>query len=123
MSAAIGARYPLPPMSQRSRTRLVLAALLLFSAAIFLVGIAWGLPSRAVDPYLFGSHEVWSGQTIAQLAGTRSADAGLGADVDINPISHRNSPIVLNETDRQRAEIMRRYRLYSAQPDEMITMM
>ena len=28
---------------------------------------------------------------------------------------------MLNETDSQRAEIVRRYRLYSYQPDEMIT--
>ena len=30
-------------------------------------------------------------------------------------------PIVMNETDAQRAEIVRRFRLYSCQPDEMIT--
>jgi hypothetical protein len=110
-------------MSERARARIVVVTLLLFSAAVFLCGITWGLPTRAVDPYLFGSHEVWSGQTIADLAGGRAANAALGADVDINPIAQRTSPIVLNQTDRQRAEIVRRYRLYTAQPDEMITMM
>jgi hypothetical protein len=110
-------------MAERARTRIVLVVLLLFSAAVFLTGITWGLPSRAVDPYLFGSHPVWSGQQIAQLAGDRAANARVGADVDINPLSQRATSIVLNENDRQRAEIVRRYRLYSAQPDEMITMM
>src|SRR5205085_11474903 len=31
--------------------------------------------------------------------------------------------IVLNENDQQRAQIIRRYRLYTYQPDEMITML
>src|SRR5689334_6678184 len=107
-------------MSDRARNRIVLAALLAFSAAVFLAGITWGLPSRAVDPYLFGSHPVWTGAQITQLAGGRTANPSLGSDVDINPIAQRQSPIVLNQTDNQRAEIVRRYRLYTAQPDEMI---
>jgi len=110
-------------MSDRVRSRWVLAALLLFSAGIFLTGITWGFPSRAVDPYLFGTHAVWTGQEIAQLAGDRSPDGRVGADVDVNPLAQRTAPVLLNETDQQRAEIVRRYRLYTAQPDEMITMM
>src|SRR5207237_6609480 len=78
----------------------------------------WGLPSRAADPYLFGDHEVWSGAKIVELA---PADSGLGADVDANPILNRTRTVLLNETDRERAEIIRRYRLFSYQPDEMIT--
>src|SRR5439155_27383929 len=81
-------------------------------------GIQWGLPSRAVDPYLFGDREVWSGAKIVELAPNQSA---LGADVDANPIANRSQSVILNQTDRQRAEIIRRYRLFSCQPDEMIT--
>ena len=101
------------------RTRLLLFAVLFSTAIVFLLGIHWGLPSRAVDPYLFGDEPVWSGEKIAALA---PADEGSrGADVDANPLPSRNQPIVLNETDAQRAEIIRRYRLFSYQPDEMIT--
>src|SRR5207248_11582209 len=48
-------------------------------------------------------------------------ESSLGADVDANPITDRTQPILLNATDPQRAEIIRRYRLFSCQPDEMIT--
>src|ERR1700733_9384548 len=102
-------------MNQRWR----LAMLMLVGLAVFSCGINWGLPSRAVDPFLFGEHPIWSGQEIAQLAGER-ADSNLGADVQRNA-AVRGS--FINETDQQRAQIVRRYRLYTYQPDEMITMM
>ncbi|MGH7213481.1 MAG: ArnT family glycosyltransferase [Tepidisphaeraceae bacterium] len=102
----------------------VVAGLMLLAGVVFFAGITWGLPSRAVDPYLFGDHPVWSGAEIARLAGTRADDADRGADVDVNPLARRDGqPIVLNATDAQRAEIIRRYRLYTYQPDEMITLM
>src|SRR5438046_5001490 len=110
-------------MSEPARIRWILAALLILSAGIFLTGINWGLPSRRVDPFLFGDHPVWSGAEIARLAGERDANSKLGADVDVNPIARTSRPVVLNETDQQRAQIIRRYRLYSYQPDEMITFM
>lgn len=107
----------------RTRERILLICTLLACAPVFLLGITWGLPSRAADPFLFGDHPVWSGKEIAALAGDRSSNASLGADVDRNPIAPNAGPIVLNENDQQRAEIVRRYRLYTYQPDEMITMM
>ncbi len=91
---------------------------MVFAAGVFLVGINWGLPSRKVDPILFGDHPVWSGKQIAQLLGDRSS-LSMGADVDANPNRYR--PMVLNDSDEKRAEIVARYRLYSYQPDEMIT--
>ena len=45
----------------------------------------------------------------------------IGADVDANPIKPNSRPVIINATDAQRAEILVRYRLYSSQPDEMIT--
>jgi hypothetical protein len=93
---------------------------LVVATVAFLLGINWGLPNRSVDRYLFGNHPVWSGAKIAELA---PSDANqLGADVDVNPISGRDHVVVLNQADSQRAEIIRRYRLYSDQPDEMITL-
>src|SRR4051812_34226060 len=108
-------------MPDPRRVRLLLAILMLFAAGVFLIGINWGLPSRRVDPFLFGQHPVWTGEQIVALAPERS-DAR-GADVDANPIVTRDRPIVLNDTDAKRAEIVRRYRLFTYQPDEMITMM
>src|SRR5439155_5430810 len=91
---------------------------LLVACAAFLSGINWGLPSRSVDRFLFADRQPWSGARIVELAPAQSA---LGADVDANPIRDRNQAVTLNETDAQRAEIVRRYRLFSNQPDEMIT--
>jgi hypothetical protein len=89
----------------------------------FLLGIDWGLPSRRADAYLFGpDREPWTGAQIMDLAPSDGADANRGADVDVNPILDRTKPIILNETDRQRAEIVRRYRLFTYQPDEWNTM-
>src|SRR5687768_11414808 len=115
-------------MSGRTRERLVLAALLLLAAAVFLTGVGWGLPSRAVDPYLFGDRAPWSGAEISRLTSADSAGAGKwddptrGADVDADPL-RQDRPVVVNATDADRAQIVRRYRLFTYQPDEMITMM
>lgn len=102
-----------------TRANASIAIVLVVSATAFLTGIHWGLPSRSVDRNLFGDQTPWSGDKIVQLA---PSDSGvLGADVDSNPILNRSVPIVLNATDKQRAEIIRRYRLFSYQPDEFIT--
>lgn len=99
---------------------------LLFAGVIFFLGIGWGLPTRQYDSYLFGDRPVWTGQQIMQLGGDRVPGSGLGADVDRDPICPADlaaGEYLLNRDDAQRAEIVRRYRLYSAQPDEMITFM
>ncbi|MBC8104982.1 MAG: glycosyltransferase family 39 protein, partial [Anaerolineae bacterium] len=107
----------------RARERSLLVSVLTISALVFLLGITWGLPSRKADSFLFGDHPVWSGKEIAALAADRASQSNLGADVDRNPLARSTEPVVLNATDQQRAEIVRRYRLYTYQPDEMITMM
>lgn len=106
-------------MTEPARRRVLIVGLIAVAACVFLTGINWGLPSRAIDKYLFGDEPVWSGEKILSLA---PSDANqLGADVDVNPLAKKNYPIVLNDTDEKRAEIIRRYRLFSHQPDEMIT--
>jgi len=97
--------------------------LLPLGVAVFVNGITWGLPSRDADEFLFASVEPWSGDEILHLAGDRADDPNRGADVDIDPLVDRDRVVCLNETDAQRAAIVRRYRLYSYQPDEMITLM
>ena len=110
-------------MREPARRRLALTGCLLLGAAVFLSGIDWGLPSRRVDPYLFGDHPVWTGAEIARLAPARPAGRQEGADVDVNPLGRAAVPVVVNATDAERAEIVRRYRLFTYQPDEMITLM
>jgi hypothetical protein len=110
-------------MNAKRQERLALGALLLGGACLFTLGSTWGLPSRAVDRYLFGDHPIWSGRRIQELAGEHQSTSTRGADVDVNPLATRDRLIQVNSTDAQRAEIIRRYRLYTDQPDEMVTMM
>jgi len=58
-----------------------------------------------------------------RLAGEREHDAQRGADVAVHRIEDRSRVVMLNETDRSGREIVRRYRMYSYQPDEMLTFM
>ncbi|HWE96617.1 MAG TPA: glycosyltransferase family 39 protein [Tepidisphaeraceae bacterium] len=102
--------------------RLALPILFALASCVFLTGIQWGLPSRSADAFLFGGTEPWSGQKIVTLAGGWEEHAHLAADVAMNPLARRDTVLVLNDTDAKRAEIIRRYRLFSYQPDEMITL-
>jgi hypothetical protein len=106
-----------------AKVRRVLAVIGLGAAlAWFVVGINWGLPSRRSDAFLFGAgREPWTGKEIVELTGASQSPPERGADVDANPVLSRAQPVVLNDIDAKRAEIVRRYRLYSHQPDEMIT--
>jgi hypothetical protein len=128
-------------MREPTRRRWVIGGLFVLGAAVFGAGINWGLPSRAVDPLLFGPTPIFrhayqlSGIGIERLAGDDwDQNADLAADVAMHPIVDRSKPVVLLENPHgaaseisihrdeiSRARILRRYRLYSYQPDEMIT--
>jgi hypothetical protein len=108
-------------MQRSSREWIVLFLLTCVGGAVFSAGINWGVPARDADRYLFGAREPWTGRQILELAPAPTTNPSVGADADVDPIADRDEPIVLNETDAQRAEIVRRYRLFSYQPDEMIT--
>ena len=113
-----------------------------------LPGIRWGLPSRDIDRFLFRDEPPWSGEKIYRLAKASEkfeapGSASRGADVDADPIAtsrgasspepgvpnqpsvaiDRVAPILLTGTDEDVARILLRYRLYTHQPDEMITLM
>jgi Dolichyl-phosphate-mannose-protein mannosyltransferase len=104
-----------------SRNTWVLIGVFALAGVMFITGINWGLRSTVMDRFLFGSHPVWTGQQIIDLAGGWDESADRGADIARHPLSERDKPIVVNATDTQRAQILVRYRLYSDQPDEMIT--
>ncbi len=103
---------------------LLLAGILLLYLAGSLVGIRWGLPSRDVDTYLFGDNEPWTGERIARLTRTAEKTSDTrGADVDADPLARTGDPIALTDSEEKVAAIYLRYRLYTHQPDEMITLM
>lgn len=108
----------------RSRVPLlILIALTAVGAGAFFTGITWGLPSRGIDAFLFGPRDPWPGEVVQALAGERDTDPSRGADVPATARIPRDRPTVLNSTDEDRARIIRRYRLYTYQPDEMVTLM
>ncbi len=81
----------------------------------------WGLPGSYYDKLLFGGDEPWpAARYDADEALDTLRTRARGADVDLNPLPHRDAVLDLTATDADRAEILRRYRLYSRQPDEMI---
>lgn len=99
-----------------------LLAILVMAAVVFSVGMDWGLPSRRTDELLFEGDRPWSGNYLAGLLGTNVLGGPtVAADVDVNPISDRDVLVELTAGPAERAEIIARYRLYSYQPDEMIT--
>jgi hypothetical protein len=101
----------------------LLGGLTLISLVLFFTGIHWGLPSRRTDRFLFGDVPVWSGERIMSLAGARADDPRMGTDISRHLLKHRDQPQVVNVSDVERAEIIRRYRLYTAQPDEHVVLM
>lgn len=101
--------------------RLVFTIPLLVAAIAFFAGINWGLPSRDSDRFLFGDRTPWTGKEILALTGGWGSP-DRPSDHDANPLKGRDDVIVVNATDAQRAEIVQRYRLYTHQPDEMITL-
>lgn len=108
---------------RRRRDRAAIGVLLVLAVAVFTGGLTWGLPSLDSDRFLFGRHQPWSGAEILALTEDAERDAGRGADVDRDPLHGRDRKLVLNATDEQRAEIVRRYRLFTYHPDEMVTLM
>ena len=107
----------------RRGPRIVLAGALLLYVGISVTAIHWGLPSRQLDPLLFGGAPAWSGEKIYDLAGGDAwSSPTRGADVDADPLAAAAEPVNLTATDRGVAAIYLRYRLYTCQPDEMITM-
>lgn len=95
---------------------------------VWLVAVAplarWGLPSSADDLYLFGGQTPWpAGRYQANAAAEARRTRPGAADTDLNPLQKRDQPVELTASEAARAEILTRYRLYSRQPDEMITFM
>jgi hypothetical protein len=128
-------------MIQRHTSAIALGAISILFLVQSIIGITWGLPSRDIDRFLFPEGDVWSGEAIYRLAGAEGKFSPMrGADVDadaLQPPATLPSPqpsavrgeaspraaIPLTATDEDVAKILLRYRLYTYQPDEMITMM
>jgi len=99
-----------------------LLAVLLAATVVFLTGIDWGLPDEYDDDLLFGGRQAWSGARLTALVGGDVLSTPqVAADVDVNPVAAERHPVELTDTPSSQAELIVRYRLYSRQPDEMIT--
>ena len=86
--------------------------------------LRWGLPSREFDALLFGGEPAWKAECYnAATAAEERRQRQAGADTDLNPLTARDRICHLTADEAARAEILRRYRLFSRQPDEMITFM
>jgi len=102
-----------------NRHRGTVCLLLFIAAVVFGLGINWGLPTRQSDRYLIGPDG--HGLRLEPLTSrVPEVDASHGADV-VDPSGPSDQPTSLNRTDADAAKILCRYRLYSFQPDEMIT--
>lgn len=109
-------------MTRRVQERLILTVLLGAGAIVFFFGINWGLPSRRIDPYLFGgAHKAWGGAEIVAAGGAWKPDENRASDAAQGPATDRSKIAWLNQTPEQQAKLIERYRLYSWQPDEMVT--
>jgi hypothetical protein len=128
-------------MAESTARKWVVGGLCVLGVGIFCVGINWGLPSHAIDPLILGAGgkaqtDVMAayqlrGAGIERLAGDLDESGNVAADVALHPIGDRSQAVTLLENRRDggdagrdavsRARILRRYRLYSYQPDEMIT--
>ncbi len=112
---------PRLPRSRRRPPRSLVARVVLLWALLMAPLLFWGLPTSLHDDLLFGGQPPWAAdryQAAGDLEQLRTRQAG--ADRDLNPIADRDQLVDLTADDAGRAEILRRYRLYSRQPDEMI---
>lgn len=84
----------------------------------------WGLPTSATDDLLFGGDPPWHAERYdaARKAEERRRRAA-GADTDLDPLAQTDRIVDLTADEDARAAILLRYRLYSRQPDEVITFM
>lgn len=84
--------------------------------------LTWGLPTSKYDEFLFGGDPQWEADRykVDESAEARRERVS-GADTDLDPIANSDRIVSLTDDDAARAAILLRYRLYSRQPDEMIT--
>ncbi len=113
------------PKSPVRIEHVALGGILLLFTTLSALGMAWGLPSRAIDESLFGGRPPWTGEKIHRLAGATDKFSRVrGADVDADPLARPpDAAVPLTATEADLARIYLRYRLFTHQPDEMITMM
>ena len=102
-------------------------SLLVAIAAVYcvqaVIGIEWGLPSLTEDRFLFPAEYPCPGKNAAEIRCQDRADNKTGSDVDRDPLGDASGQIELNANSPRQAQIYQRFRLYTHQPDEMITMM
>ncbi len=107
--------------SRARRRRWLQAGLLTLWAALMTPLLFWGLPDRSRDHLLFAGEPAWPAERYGASAALEQLQTQpVGADTDLNPVVTPDRIVDLTPDGPARAEILRRYRLYSRQPDEMI---
>lgn len=100
---------------------MTVARVVLLWALLMAPLLLWGLPSAQDDRLLFGGEPAWKADRYAAARDLEQLRTGdIGADRDLNPVAGGDRIVDLTADEAGRAEILRRYRLYSRQPDEMI---
>ena len=85
---------------------------------------SWGLPASDTDDLFFAGGAPWPVERYAAASAAEARRAATTAtDVDIDPPADRGGFVELTADEAGRAAILRRFRLYSHQPDEMLTFM
>ncbi len=111
-----------PESRHRHRRATGVAALALWLVVMAPLAL-WGLPSSRNDDLLFGGDPPWEPDRYSLAADVEALrQRSAGADTDLNPVLQRDRLVNLTPDEAARGEILRRYRLYSRQPDEMITL-
>jgi hypothetical protein len=86
--------------------------------------LSWGLPTSRTDRLLFGGEKPWNADRYQATSAAEARRERIGgADTDLDPITEFSRIVELTADEASRAAILLRYRLYSRQPDEMITFM
>ncbi len=110
-----------PPLANRHHAWHTWIAIVLWLAAMTPL-LPWGLPTSRYDPTLFGGAPAWPAERYDAGRALQARRRRLGgADTDLNPLAPNHGIVDLTADDARRGEILLRYRLYTRQPDEMIT--
>lgn len=113
-----------PSLASRQRRRVHTWQVILLWLLCLAPLVSWGLPTSAYDPFLFGGDRAWDADRYdAGRALQSRRERVSGADTDLDPIAATDRIVELTADQAARAAILLRYRLYSRQPDEMITFM
>ncbi|MGB0714946.1 MAG: ArnT family glycosyltransferase [Phycisphaerae bacterium] len=116
-------QHDVPPRRAENGVRIAVFGIMVLFTLLSTLGITWGIPTAQEDHFLWSAEKSWTGEQLVALTNASERFSSTrGADVDVNALEASEEPIELTGNDTDIAAIYVRYRLYTHQPDEMITM-